>query len=168
MTMRILVLGYGNPDREDDGVAWHILTRLASLLGQPAPIEPEELFPDDQPVALSFSLQLTPDHAEMIAQYDVVWFVDAHTGRVPEDLHIEVVKPEFQNSPFTHHFTPQSCLSLASTLYHAQPVCELISVRGYAFGFKRQLSPETSALSNQAATHLYEQIKHLIQLRYVQ
>ena len=34
---KCLIVGYGNPDREDDGVAWHILQKLAQHygLGQP-------------------------------------------------------------------------------------------------------------------------------------
>lgn len=159
--MRILVLGYGNPDREDDGVAWHILARLAVLLGQPVPPGPEDPFDEHLPVTLLFSLQLTPDMTETISQFDYVWFVDAHTGRVPSEMHIEPVQPQFQASPFTHHFTPQSCLSLAQALYNHSPSCELISVRGYSFGFNRQLSPHTRALADQAADHLFTQISSL-------
>lgn len=158
MSIRILVLGYGNPDREDDGVAWHILVQLARYLNQPVPASPEDTFDEDQPVHLSFFLQLTPDMAETITAYDYVWFVDAHTGRVPEDLHVESVLPEFQNSPFTHHLTPQSCLSMAQVLYQKIPVCELVSVRGFAFGFHRELSPATAGLSVQAADYIYRHI----------
>jgi len=161
MAMRILIFGYGNPDREDDGVAWHILARLATLLGQPIPDEPEEPFPSGQTTDIQFALQLTPDVAELIAEYDAVWFVDAHTGQVPEDLHIEKVQPVFQRSPFTHHFTPQSCLSLAQALYQKMPFCELVSVRGYMFGFQRRLSAQTEILCTQAADYLFDQVSDL-------
>lgn len=161
MAIRILILGYGNPDREDDGVAWHILARLADLLGQPVPTEPEEPFDEDQPITLSFSLQLTPDMAETISAYDYVWFVDAHTGRVPDEISVEAVQPYFQNSPFTHHFTPQSCLSMTEALYHRSPVCELVSVRGYSFGFHRQLSAHTQTLAEQAAQAIFHQITEI-------
>jgi hypothetical protein len=30
---KTLILGYGNPDREDDGVAWHILKGIANQFG---------------------------------------------------------------------------------------------------------------------------------------
>lgn len=163
MTNRILILGYGNPDREDDGVAWHILAQLAQRLGQQVPSSPEDPFDEDHPVQLLFSLQLTPEMAETIAAYDFVWFVDAHTGRVPEDLHAEKVLPEFQNSPFTHHLTPQSCLSMAQALYHKIPPCELVSVRGFAFGFHRELSPATAELSTRAADYIYGCIQALNQ-----
>ena len=32
---RILVIGYGNPDRGDDGAALHVVNRLREHLGQP-------------------------------------------------------------------------------------------------------------------------------------
>jgi Ni,Fe-hydrogenase maturation factor len=38
----VLIVGYGNYDREDDGVAWHILERLANHLGQPLAESPVE------------------------------------------------------------------------------------------------------------------------------
>jgi Ni,Fe-hydrogenase maturation factor len=31
---KVLIIGYGNPDREDDGVAWHILQGVAERLGR--------------------------------------------------------------------------------------------------------------------------------------
>ena len=31
--MNTLFIGYGNPDRQDDGVAWHVLTGIANQLG---------------------------------------------------------------------------------------------------------------------------------------
>ena len=31
---KTLLLGYGNPDREDDGVAWHVLSRVFRALGR--------------------------------------------------------------------------------------------------------------------------------------
>ena len=33
---KVLILGYGTPDGEDDGVAWHILQGVAESLGRPA------------------------------------------------------------------------------------------------------------------------------------
>lgn len=143
----MLIIGYGNPDRQDDGIAWHILKRCAERLGLEAPPSYEEGFPGyDGPVQFIFSLQLMPEMAEDVAKHDKVVFVDAHTGAIPDDLHIEEVSAAFQSSPLTHHFTPQSCLSLAASLYGAAPQALLISARGYYFQFTHELSPATEAL----------------------
>ncbi len=142
-----LIIGYGNMDRQDDGVAWHILAGLWERLGRgPAPAM-EEGFPlaGEYPHFI-FDLQLVPELAEVAAGYKRVCFVDAHTGAVPEEIHREEVRSLYQGSPFTHHMTPGTCLALSEALYARRPEALLISVRGYQFGFERQLSPRTREL----------------------
>ncbi len=152
---RTLLLGYGNIDRQDDGVAWHILRTLAQRFGSDLTEFPQVPHIDllDN-LALHFELQLTPEMAELVSAYDRVAFIDAHTGRVEETIFHEVLKPEFVNSPFTHHLTPSTCLSLAETLYSHAPQAVLVSVRGYEFGFSRTLSDPTRALVDEAADWL--------------
>lgn len=151
----VLLLGYGNLDREDDGVAWHILSRLAARLGREFPQQPEdfEFLPGEQ-IDFYFGLQLLPELAETVAGYARVCFVDAHTGAVPEELHEEELSPQMQTSPFTHHLTPAMLLNLAATLYARTPQAFLISVRGYRFEFSQQLSPETDQLASQAVERI--------------
>lgn len=147
----VLILGYGNLDRQDDGVAWHILLSLANLLGRDIPSSLEEGFKSTgQSPDLLFTLQLTPDISETIAKYDRVCFVDAHTGSVPEEVHVSEIKAHFQSSPFTHHMTPATCLTLAETIYGCTPHAILISARGYEFGFARSLSQKTNLLVRKA------------------
>jgi hydrogenase maturation protease len=151
-----LILGYGNADRQDDGVAWHILNLLAERLGrQPSPSPEEGLDSKGEPADLLFVLQLTPELAETLANYERVCFVDAHTGRVEEEISFEHVMSEFQASPFTHHLTPASCLTICEHLYGKKPEALLISVRGYEFGFSREMSAKTASLSRQAAEEIW-------------
>ena len=145
-----LVLGYGNPDRQDDGVAWHVLQALANRLGLSAPDSYEDAFPANERLDFAFTLQLTPEMAEEIAPYERVCFVDAHTGSIAEQVQLLPVEGQFQHSPFTHHLTAQSLLSICQTLYGKTPEAALLSVRGYRFEFERQLSPETAALVPEA------------------
>ena len=149
-----LIIGYGNPDRQDDGVAWHILTRLAEDMGRLIPPMDEGYFPNGENPDLLFTLQLIPDLAETIAAYQRVCFVDAHTGNVPEDVNVAEVKAEYQRSPFTHHMTANTCLSLVQTIYNRNPQAILISVRGYEFGFSHELSPATHELAEQAVERI--------------
>ncbi|MRR38257.1 hypothetical protein EG829_27125, partial [bacterium] len=79
---KTLLLGYGNPDRQDDGVAWHVLHALAGRLGFPAPDSYEEDFPAAGNPEFRFTLQLTPEMAEEIAAFERICFVDAHTGNI--------------------------------------------------------------------------------------
>ena len=153
---RALLLGYGNPDREDDGVAWHILRALIAKLGLPAPDSYENEFPQVSQIDFSFYLQLTPEMAEEIAGYEYVCFLDAHTGYIPEEVRLIDVESDFQRSPFTHHLTPQSLISICETLYGKKPEAALLSVRGYQFLFSRELSETTTALVPEAVELIWE------------
>ena len=152
---KFLLLGYGNPDREDDGVAWHILRALTVKLGMPAPDSYEGEFPQSAQIDFEFHLQLTPEMAEDVAAYDNVCFVDAHTGNIPQEVRLIDVESDFQRSPFTHHLTPQSLLSICETLYGKKPDAALLSVRGYQFLFSRNLSEPTQALLPQAVNQVW-------------
>jgi Ni,Fe-hydrogenase maturation factor len=157
-----LVIGYGNPDREDDGVAWHILKQLAVRFGRGNPYVPVsavstiadmdlgELEQRDDVPDLMGELQLMPEISETIAAYDKVCFVDAHTGAYAEDVNVNTTQAEFQTSPFTHHLTPETCLVLAQTAFGRAPQAIVVSVRGYRFGFTHTLSPETAQLAGEA------------------
>lgn len=148
----VLIIGIGNFDRQDDGVAWHILQGINQRLGRstsPTPyetsIEPE----GDNPQTL-FSLQIYPEMADLLCQYQWVCFVDAHTGAIEEDLSCQVIFPERHSNPLTHHMTPQTVLSLCATLHDQVPQAILVSVRGYSFQYQQGLSEGTAALADQA------------------
>jgi hydrogenase maturation protease len=150
-----LIIGYGNYDRQDDGVAWHILLSLAKICDKTLPSSPDEGFePEGNYPHLYFLPQLTPEIAELISAYEQVCFVDAHTGSVPEDIHVEELHPLYTSSPFTHHLTPATCLELVRILAQKQPQSLLVSVRGHQFGFSQVLSPETETLIPEAVKHI--------------
>lgn len=153
---KLLLIGYGNPDREDDGVAWHILQALTKKLGLAPPGSYEDEFPEHPLLEFSFHLQLTPEMAEELSAYEQVCFIDAHTGSIPEQVRLIELESEFQASPFTHHLTPQSLLSMCETIYRKKPDAALLSVLGQRFLFTRQLSEETAALVPQAVELIWD------------
>jgi hydrogenase maturation protease len=153
---KLLIIGYGNPDREDDGVAWHILRALTIRLGLASPASYEDEFPEYRLIEFAFHLQLTPEMAEDISAYQYVCFVDAHTGNIPEPVRLIHVESQFQASPFTHHLTPQSLLSMCKTIYGKKPDAVLLSVLGHRFLFTRQLSEETAQLVPEAVELIWD------------
>jgi len=158
--LKTLLLGWGNPDRQDDGAAWHVLEEVARRSGLPVPEEDGESFgPLGNELDLLFTLQLTPELAEIVAGYERAVFIDAHTGSVDQDLNFRPLSALFQTSPLTHHFTPESCLEMAERLYGAAPDAWLMSVRGYLFGFERHLSQPTALLVHEAVDRLMEWIE---------
>src|SRR5512138_2018678 len=148
--MKTLLIGYGNPDRQDDGVAWHVLAGIADKLAlEPSPSW-EDPLPSTPEVEFRFELQLTPEMASDLTSYDRVCFIDAHTGKIQENVQMVDLAPEYQTSPFTHHLTPEMLLSMCESLYNKAPEAILLSLRGYEFGFETYLSPFTASLVTEA------------------
>lgn len=152
---RLLIIGFGNPDRQDDGVGWHVVQRLAERLGRTTieTIDGDACAAEPSPV-LMCTLQLVPEMAETLRCFERVCFVDAHTGAYTDDLRFEPLQPDFQSSPFTHHLTPETLLQLAASLYGRAPEAVVCSVRGYEFGFSHALSQSTSELAEQAVERI--------------
>jgi hydrogenase maturation protease len=148
---RILIIGYGNIDRADDGVAYEVINALRQRLRQ------KELEEDDTgldeiggPVDSVFLSQLVPELIDVLTAYDRIVFVDAHIYRELDDLCCTSVSPEFDQSTFTHHMTPAMILALLKELYRREPAGHIVSVPGRDFDFHRGLSLETGILVNKA------------------
>lgn len=156
-----LIIGYGNPDRQDDGVGWHILKNLSEQLGYQVPDDPGASIEISDPrVDLMYVLQIYPELAETVSQYNRVCFIDAHTSDIPDEISWGILSPEYEKSPLTHHMSPKTVLSIASTIYGNQPEAILVSVRGYHFGFMRSLSPQTAKLAQEAIQRIWAWIEN--------
>ena len=142
--MKILVIGYGNQSRRDDGAGWLVIERLAALG-----------LPD---VELLTAHQLDVDHAETISSFEAVIFVDAATTESPEAIVQTDVTPCMQSHAVAHYLTPGDVLALCKMLYNRQPRGILFSIRGHDFNFGTEFSPETTA----AAAETVERIARLI------
>jgi hydrogenase maturation protease len=138
--MRVLVLGYGNPDRNDDGVAWFVLQKLRA--DPPAGAE------------LETAHQLEIDHAERIAQFDLVLFVDAATPDTSEPLSVIEVSAAREPQATTHHILPADVLAFARKLYGRCPRALVVRIRGCDFGFGSELSPGTRESAEAAVVRI--------------
>ena len=148
---RTILLGYGNPDRGDDGVAWHFLhCLLRKYHKENLDLLDFEVFPLTNSVDIWFNLQLLPETSETIANYDQAIFIDAHTGEIRQDINLQIIEPKYLNSPFTHHITASTVLSLAKSIAGKYPEAWLLSIRGFEFEFDRILSKRTNQLITQA------------------
>lgn len=131
---RVLVLGYGNPGRQDDGLGPAVAAGIGSL-GWP------------NLTALD-NYQLNIEDAVDAAAHDVVWFVDAaKTGPAPYAVHDVSPSPTID---FTSHIVrPEAILAIARQCYGAAPRAFLLAIRGYGFEFVEELTP--GAAGNLAA-----------------
>lgn len=159
MQEKILIIAYGNRDREDDGAGWHILDKLALQLGLETPQFPgEQVTTSDGKLTLLYLFQLLPEMAEDIADYDQLIFIDAHNSPNLPNLVFEQVSPDQTHSAFTHHMAPGELLAIAQILGKKLPLSWILSVRGFSFRFARTLSEETSEIVDQAFSRLLTQL----------
>lgn len=128
----VLVIAWGNPLREDDGVAWHVLEGLRGL--QPRPWLPA--------MHLRHAHQLTPEMAECISRATGVVFVDARRDGAPGEVRCEPVAPAAGANPLAHSVSPQTLLLYAESLYGRAPQAAVVSITGERFGMGEGLSPK--------------------------
>jgi hydrogenase maturation protease len=157
--LRYLVIGYGNPSRRDDGVGLAVVNGLRVRLGRP----PLDIGDDGYgglggDVDTLFLQQLMPELSETLAQYDTVWFIDAHLGVYPELVRRSPVTAGFDPASVSHHLKPDTLLVLAQLLYHHAPQAELISIRGFDFDFGEEMSAATTEGAGQVIDTLLDEI----------
>jgi hydrogenase maturation protease len=158
--MRILILGYGNPSRMDDGVGHFVVNRLNAAWGLPAvdvlgePGE-ETARVGGHAVTTRWVQQLDMGLAEEVAAADQVLFVDAHVD--PPDIVVAEVTSGQHHGVTSHVLTPETVVALAESCFGRRPPAWRCSVRGARWGFGVGLSPavETHALA------LAEQIRRV-------
>jgi hydrogenase maturation protease len=130
---RILIIGWGNPLRGDDGVGWRAAQRLAAALG-------------DNDVAVRVSHQLVPEFAEEISRAAFVVFIDAACDNRPGEVRFERAEPDRASSAaFSHQLNPPALLGMAERLYGSAPEAWFFSVGGRSFGYEEELSPEVES-----------------------
>lgn len=157
---RTIVVGYGNIDRADDGVAFEVINSLRQRLGQERLNEGETGLEDlgSSPDSI-FLIQLMPEIMEVLIDYERIIFVDAHANANTNDLNCVPVKPEYVSSTFTHHMTPQSLLAFLKVLYNREPAGHIVSLKGHDFDFKRMLSENTRILIPAAVEKILKLLK---------
>lgn len=144
--MRALVVGYGNPLREDDGAGWYVAGRLSDRLGATARV-----------LRLH---QLTPELSADLAEVDLVVFVDARAEE-PE-RGVEIVPVEPADAPaHSHYSTPGALLAMARLLFGRAPAAYLASIPAHSFGFSEALTAPTRSACDEAVARIAQLIRDL-------
>ena len=139
---RILIYGFGNPGRRDDGLGPVFVERL------------EFWARENKLENLSFetAYQLNIEDALMVSEFDVVIFADADTEGGP--FRFDVLRPAAAASFSTHEMPPEAVLALCGQLYSRVPEARILGIRGYSW--------ETGeGLSEAAAANLHAALEHL-------
>jgi hydrogenase maturation protease len=137
----VLVIGYGNPGRLDDGLG---------------PALAEALQAEEIPgTTVETRYQLNVEDAAAAAEHDIVIFADAaSTG--PEPFAFGQLAPANPAGPAgfsSHAVKPEAVLALAESDFGSKAKGYLLAVRGYSFGgFGEKLS-EKARENLDAAVH---------------
>lgn len=139
----VLILGYGNTLRGDDGLG---LLAAERLMGMDLPAG----------VRVMAAHQLTLELAEELANAGVVIFLDARAGSPPGQIEQVTLEPaRGEPGPLEHHVEPGVLLAAAEAIYGAAPRAFLLTVRSDAFEPGAPLSAAGAAslprLAEQAA-----------------
>jgi hydrogenase maturation protease len=141
---RILVIGYGNPSRGDDGLGPAIAARLEALQIPGLSVESD--------------YQLSIEHAALAAEHDIVVFADAaRDAEMP--FYFRPVAPIAAPAGRlgTHSITPAEVLFLALSCFHAAPQGFLLGIHAPNLGcLEEGLSPAAQQSMEAALEHLQE------------
>jgi len=128
---RVLIIGFGNPLRSDDGLGWLAAKELSGEFAEGVQI-----------VAVH---QLLPEMTELVSHAERVLFIDAARHGVPGEIRVvEVGEPEPSGTQ-SHELTPATVLKLAADLYGKRPASQLLTVTGENFETGDTLTPRIAA-----------------------
>jgi len=142
---KVLVYGYGNPGRRDDGLGPAFINQLEVWKKK----ERIDYIDTDS------NYQLNIEEAFTIRDYDRVVFVDASTEEI-EDFQLVQVHPADKVSFTMHAMHPSFVLDLCIKLYGKTPEVFLMKIRGYDFQLAEGLSDRASANLLKAFSYLKE------------
>lgn len=140
-TKQVLLIGYGNPGRLDDGLG---------------PALAEEIEKLDLPgVEVDSNYQLTVEDASAVAQHEIVVFADASVN-CDEPFYFKQLEPKPAVSFSSHSVEPEAVLALSQELFGSLAKAYVLGIRGYEFNeFGEQLSEKAKA-NLKAATEFFK------------
>ena len=138
-----LIIGIGNNTRQDDGLGWCFLDALENM-----GVDPDKLL---------CKYQLMVEDAELIADYQTVFFVDASKEQYPGGFEMEPLLPAEEVGFSTHEVPPNQILNLCDTIYNKLPKAYLIKITGYTWEIEIALSEEANRNLENALAHFKQE-----------
>lgn len=145
---KILIYGYGNPGREDDGLG----NALVNALEDWAMKEELEGFSFDS------NYQLNIEDAEAISDKDLVIFADASIENL-EDFALTAVDSSTKVAFTSHAASPGYIVDLCKQLYNKIPATYLMHIKGYQWAFREGISEKAQNNLGLAVAHLKARLK---------
>jgi len=127
--MQILVYGYGNPGRQDDGLGNELVRRLEEWVIAEGLVD----------IAFDSNYQLNIEDADAVAQNDLVIFADSSEEDI-EDFCLSSVDGKGKLAFTTHAASPSYIVKLCQELFQKNPRVFLLHIKGYEWAFQEGLS----------------------------
>jgi hydrogenase maturation protease len=126
----LLVIGYGNSLRRDDGVGPRVAEAIEAL---------------QLPGVRTLNCQLlTPEFADQVARARKVIFVDAAVDRT-DGVHFRRLEPGQTSQLMAHAADPRTLLALARDVFGRAPEARWLTIPAVNLGFGTDYSPEAEA-----------------------
>jgi hydrogenase maturation protease len=132
--MKILFYGYGNPGRQDDGLARGFIEGLRAWYSQ------SSLAGQDVSINFDLNYQLNIEDADNIKDYDRVVFVDASKDEKVGSFIVEELKPVEKEEFTMHAVHPGFVLALCNKMFDKAPESYLVHMKGYEWHLKEGLT----------------------------
>ncbi len=146
---KILIYGYGNPGRQDDGLG----NAFVELLEDWVKEQKLEGFEFDS------NYQLNIEDADAVADKDLVIFADASTENI-ESFILTPVDASAKVAFTTHAASPGYIVGLSKKLYNKFPPTYLLHIKGYKWEFKEGLTEKAKKNLENAAQFMMEKLKY--------
>lgn len=125
----ILIYGYGNPGKQDDGLGILLSEKIDAWIK-----EANISF-----VKVDYNYQLNIEDTVEIAEKDMVIFVDASKEEI-NDYCLTKVKPSDRPEFTTHKVSPSYLLNLCKVFYNKSPDVYLLHIKGYKWEFMEEIT----------------------------
>lgn len=151
--MKILLIGFGNPARADDGLGPAVAERIEKL-NLPG-------------VTVDSDYQLTIEDSAAVAENDIVIFADASVNCAEPFTFEPLLATNTAGSFSSHSVEPAEVMALAGNLFKSNAKAFMLGIRGYKFddfdeplteNAKKNLEKAVVFLENLLKTKNFERI----------
>ncbi len=133
--LQILIYGYGNPGRQDDGLGNHFVEKVKTWA------EENRL----SNISFDSNYQLNIEDAAEISDKDIVIFVDASIEDI-ESFELDEITPDAKVEFSMHAVSASYVVHLCRDIYQKSPKSFLLHVKGYEWEFMEGITEK--ALKN--------------------
>lgn len=144
---KILVYGYGNPGRQDDGLGNAIVEHIDNWISKNKATN----------IATDSNYQLNIEDASTISDKDIVVFADASVEDI-SDFCLSEIKPSAKVDFTMHSVTPAFVVNLCQEIYGRIPESYLLHIKGYEWEFQEGITGKAKENLSRALDFLLERL----------